>query len=84
MIQVKKVSYINYLDANNLYGLSMIEKLPYRSLKWDDKITEDDIINFDNGRTGFLLPFPHGPFFESGDASSESVRVWRAGYTAQF
>ena len=48
-------SYINYLDANNLYGLSMIQKLPYRSLKWDDKITEDDIINYDNGRTGFIL-----------------------------
>ena len=48
-------SYINYLDANNLYGLSMIQKLPYRSLKWDDKITEDDIINYDNGRTGYIL-----------------------------
>ena len=24
-------SYINYLDANNLYGLSMIQKLPYRN-----------------------------------------------------
>ena len=51
----KESSYINYLDANNLYGLSMIQKLPYRSLKWDDKITEDDIINYDNGRTGFIL-----------------------------
>ena len=51
----KASSYINYLDANNLYGLSMIQKLPYRNLKWDDKITEDDIINYDNGRTGFIL-----------------------------
>ena len=51
----KESSYINYLDANNLYGLSMIHKLPYRSLKWDDKITEDDIINYDNGRTGYIL-----------------------------
>ena len=51
----KASSYINYLDANNLYGLSMIQKLPYRSLKWDDKITKDDIINYDNGRTGFIL-----------------------------
>ena len=51
----KASSYINYLDANNLYGLSMIQKLPYRSLKWEDKITEDDIINYDNGRTGFIL-----------------------------
>ena len=33
----------------------MIQKLPYRNLKWDDKITEDGIINYDNGRTGFIL-----------------------------
>ena len=33
----------------------MIQKLPYRNLKWDDQITEDDIINFDNGRTGYIL-----------------------------
>ena len=51
----KESSYINYLDANNLYGLSMIQKLPYRSLKWGDKITEDDIISYDNGRTGYIL-----------------------------
>ena len=51
----KESSYINYFDANNLYGLSMIQKLPYRSLKWGDKITEDDIINDDNGRTGYIL-----------------------------
>ena len=51
----KESSYINYFDANNLYGLSMIQKLPYRSLKWDDKITEEDIINYDNGRTGYIL-----------------------------
>ena len=55
MIKNKASSYINYLDANNLYGLSMIQKLPYRNLKWDDKITEEDIINYDNGRTGYIL-----------------------------
>ena len=31
----KANSYINYLDANNLYGLSMIQKLPCRNPKWD-------------------------------------------------
>ena len=51
----KESSYINYLDANNLYGLSVIQKLPYRNPKWDDKITEDDIINYNNGRNGFIL-----------------------------
>ena len=41
----KEISYINFhLDANNLFGLSMIQKLQYGNLEWDDKITEDDII----------------------------------------
>ena len=53
MLQVKVV--INYLGANNLYRLSMIQKLPYRNLKLDDKITEEDIINYDTGRTGYIL-----------------------------
>ena len=51
----KASSYINYLDVNNLYGLSMIQKLPYRNLKWDDKITEEYIIKCDNGKTGYIL-----------------------------
>ena len=34
----------------------MVQKLPYRNLKWDDKITEEDIINYNNyGRTGYIL-----------------------------
>ena len=34
----------------------MIQKLPYRNLKRDDKITEEDIINYNNyGRTGYIL-----------------------------
>ena len=49
-----KNSYVNYLDANNLYGLSMTQKLPYRNLKWDDKITEEDVINCLNGNTGYI------------------------------
>ena len=51
----KESSYINYFDANNLYGLSMIQKLPYRNLKWDHKITEKDIINCKNGSTCYIL-----------------------------
>ena len=51
-VVLQTIFFINYLDANNLYGSSMIQKLPYRNLKWDDKITEDDIINYNNGRTG--------------------------------
>ena len=52
----KESSYINfYLDANNLFGLSMIQKLQYRNLKWDDKLTEEGIISYKNGRMGYIL-----------------------------
>ena len=27
-------NYISYLDANNLYGLAMCKKLPYKNFKW--------------------------------------------------
>ena len=30
-------SYISYLDANNLYGLAMSMKLPYKNTKWCKK-----------------------------------------------
>ena len=52
----KESSYIIfYLDASNLFGLSMIQKLQYRNLEWDDKITEEDIINYKNGSMGYIL-----------------------------
>ena len=35
----KKPSYIQYLDANNLYGKAMTEKLPVRGFKWVDDIS---------------------------------------------
>ena len=50
----KESSYINFFDANNLYGLAMIQKLPDKNLKWDTKIT-DDILNYDNDNTGYIL-----------------------------
>ena len=37
-------SYINYLDANNLYGLAMSQKLPYADLEWSDDIKNVDAI----------------------------------------
>ena len=36
----KKSSYIQYLDANNLYGKAMTEKLPVRGFKWVNYIFE--------------------------------------------
>ena len=38
----KKSSYIQYLDANNLYGKAMTEKLPVRGFKWLDDISRMD------------------------------------------
>ena len=40
----KPSSYISYLDANNLYGLAMCKKLPYKNIKFvKDNFTEEDI-----------------------------------------
>ena len=42
-------SYIQYLDANNLYGWAMSKKLPVNRFKWIDnkEINEDFIKNYD-------------------------------------
>ena len=38
----KKSSYIQYLDANNLYDKAMTEKLPVRGFRWMDDISKID------------------------------------------
>ena len=55
-------SYIQYLDANNLYGWAMSEKLPVNGFEWFDtsetsnKINEDFINNYDeNNDKGYIL-----------------------------
>ena len=52
-------SYLEYLDANNLYGWPMSKKLPVRGLKWLDSLsmfTEEFIKNYDENRDeGYIL-----------------------------
>ena len=55
----KKSSYIQYLDANNLYGWAMSQKLTVNDFKWIEdtsKIDEDFIKNYDeNNDKGYIL-----------------------------
>lgn len=56
----KKSSYIIYLDANNLYGWAMCQKLPYGNFKWIDDIsnlqTNEDILKLNaHGDKGYIL-----------------------------
>ena len=54
-------SYIQYLDANNLYGWVMSKKLPVNGFKWSDsdninEINEDFIKSYDeNNDKGYIL-----------------------------
>ena len=38
----KESSYIQYLDANNLYGWEMSQKLPVNGFKWINDVTGID------------------------------------------
>ena len=57
----EELSYIQYLDANNLYGWAMSKKLPVNGFKWLDsdkinKINEDFIKNYnENDNKGYIL-----------------------------
>ena len=60
LIIIKKIksSYLQYLDANNLYGHAMIKKLPLNGFKWSDpnKYTSEFIKNYDEqSNKGYLL-----------------------------
>ena len=51
--------YIKYLDANNLYGWAMSQKLPVNGFKWVEdisRINEEFIKNYDeNNDKGYIL-----------------------------
>ena len=45
-----------YFDANNLYGHSMSEPLPYDEIKFDDNVNLEDILNTpDDSDIGYLI-----------------------------
>ena len=47
---------ILYFDANNLYGHSMSEPLPYDEIKFDNNVTLEDILNCpDDSDIGFFV-----------------------------
>ena len=50
----KESSYIQYLDANNLYGMAMTEKLPVKGFKWMDGISmiNEDFVKSYNKNSG--------------------------------
>ena len=52
-------SYLMYLDANNLYGWAMSQKLPVKDFKWVknlSKFNEDFIKNYDeNSDKGYFF-----------------------------
>ena len=50
-------SYIQYLDANNLYGWAMSQKLPVNGFKWieNNEINEEFIKNDENNDKGYIL-----------------------------
>ena len=56
----KESSYIQYLDANNLYGAAMSEKLPINGFKWVNDISKIDkkfVKSYDkkNSDKGYIL-----------------------------
>ena len=53
----KESSYIQYLDANNLYGGTMSQTLPVNGFKWvNNEINEEFIKNYDgNSDEGYIL-----------------------------
>ena len=54
----KESVYIQYLDANNLYGWAMSQPLPTHGFKWIENLTKEkviEILNKENSENGFLF-----------------------------
>ena len=59
-VESKESSYIQYLDANNLYGVAVSEKLPINGFKWVNDISRIDnkfVKSYDkkNSDKGYIL-----------------------------
>ena len=54
MTKIKNLFFIEYLDANHLYGWAMSKYLPYGGFKWSN--TNIDILNIpDDSPKGYIL-----------------------------
>ena len=60
----KESSYIQYLDANNLYGWAMSQQLPTHGFKWMKDITKEKVVEilektnhsmFNKGKKGYIF-----------------------------
>ena len=49
----ENTSFLQYLDANNLYGWAMNQPLPTGGFKWVNDVTPDEIVKLEN--KGYLL-----------------------------
>ena len=47
----KLSSYIQYLDANNLYGWAMSQPLPTHGFEWVENITKTQVLNIIEGNS---------------------------------
>ena len=50
----KELSYLQYWDANNLYGWAMLQKLPVNNFEWTEDTSEfnEDFIKHYNEESG--------------------------------
>ena len=56
IMTLKKLTFISYLDMNNLYGWAMSEYLPYERFKWLKNIDKFDVMSINyKSSTGYFL-----------------------------